>query len=89
MCIIHLKQNTSNHNSTFYLIESIANLIVGEGASHSNTITNDMPCFPFGESEDNVKEGLEAVILTLNTSDSSVCIGRDFTIVNIPPNGGC
>ena len=49
---------------------------------------NDVACFNFSQSEDDIKEGLEVVVLTLNTTDSAVCLGRDFSLVNIPPNGG-
>ena len=66
----------------------VTELIVGRSATYNNTIMDSVSCFNYSHSEDDVKEGLEMVYLTLNTSDSGVCLGRDLAFVNVPPNGG-
>lgn len=68
--------------------ESVAKLVVGEGASPFNTIVGDVVCFNVSRSDDGIKEGLEVTILTLTSDDDSVRLGRDFTLVNVLPNGG-
>lgn len=47
-----------------------------------------MACFDFNPREDNIKEDVEVISLLLNSTDPNVCLGRDITLVNIPPNGG-
>ena len=66
----------------------IADVVIGSGARSNNTIVNMISCFNFSATEDEIKERTEVIFLTLNTSDPSVCVGRDFTLVYVQPNGG-
>ena len=74
------------------LLESVevplANLVLGQDASSSNSVVGDVDCFNFSQSENGIKEGLEVFLLRLKSSDLNVCLGRDLTVVNVLPNGG-
>ena len=70
------------------LNSDIADLTLGETASSFLSITNDLACFNYTHTEDQVKEGLEVFILSLSSTDPNVCLGRDTTLVRVPPNGG-
>ena len=49
---------------------------------------NAVTCFNFSEAEDGIKEGLEIIFFSLRSSDPGVSLGRDLTVVQVPPNGG-
>ena len=66
----------------------VANLALGEGANSFNTVDSDTACFNYTQTEDLVKEGLEVIVLSLDSTDPNVCFGRDSTLVRVPPNGG-
>lgn len=55
----------------------IAELVVGKEASSFNTVVDDIVCFNFNRSEDEIKEGLEVVVLSLNSLDPGVRPCRD------------
>lgn len=76
---------------TFYVdfleVTFISTLTLGEEAGAFNTIEDDVTCFNFTQNEDAIKEGLEVLMLTLNSTDPAVCPGRDLSLIRIPPNG--
>lgn len=63
-------------------------MVIGEGASFNNPISNGTVCFDISLESDIFKEGLEFFTLSLHSDDDCVCLGRDVALAQVQANGG-
>ena len=61
-----------------------ATVILGENATSDTTVTDDVVCYMVSIADENVKEGIEVIFITLNSSDSAADSGRDLAMINVP-----
>ena len=63
-------------------------LLIGEGASPDSPFEDRRYCFNVTLEGDDLKESREALVLSLQSDDDCVWLGRDIVTLLALPNGG-
>lgn len=64
------------------------NLTLGDGAGPMNTVSVSTICYDIDNPNDDTKEGVNIQLLTIESTDSAICTGRDMAALIEGPNDG-
>ena len=64
------------------------NITLGDGAGPMNTVSVSTMCHPVLSPNDDIKEGVNILLLTIESTDSAICTGRDLTALIEGANDG-
>ena len=65
-----------------------ATVILGENATSTTSVTDDVVCYMQSIVDENIKEGVSVLFVTLRSNDSAAAFGRDLSVINVPPSDG-
>ncbi len=69
-------------------VSKLLSVEFGDSATYNYTMTNPLMCRDILNPPDNLKEGITLLMLSIESPDVGVCLGRDQALVIEEGNGG-